>query len=453
MNLDEGLDVLKLNEYEWKVHQDRIQVDDQNPLKLPVDKDGNTKEFKTSKVYSIWPQDEDLIKDLDKYLNKAEGSRNYQDCLFEDNPCGERCRPSDPITGKKLCTTQHGKRAKYFHLHPEFVEEYKEDDGKIGFKVMLCGDCHRSVTKKNEKTGDPEPEIPGLSIASGVDFGDLRRVGLTPLTLRERNIISKVRHYINIIKIEAVRGTNAHSSIKGCGIMFDHDSPQVVKKLLTPESINGDVHLQFVNHKGEYDRLIARVTKGANVSGRAHVIYQWLGVLGRISKWYKGDKELQRLPPFNEFKQTMDACNKALVAQAELIEDEELEKQVDIARDDYASVRGTTTSSIVQLDCDENELEVGDFPMRCVNVTDSNKTPHDNRADLDHGFLLSCAGTLGIDEDQQVGIAESNAKYEEAAIKKKLTKSFREEMPYNDFMTGEGLSECILVWDSIRPSS
>ena len=58
--------------------------------------------------------------------------------------------------------------------------------------------------------------------------------------------------------------------------MFDHDSPQVVKKLLTPESINGDVHLQFVNHKGEYDRLIARVTKGANVSGRAHVIYQWL---------------------------------------------------------------------------------------------------------------------------------------------------------------------------------
>ena len=78
-------------------------------------------------------------------------------------------------------------------------QEYEEDDGKIGFKVMLCGDCHRSVTKKNEKTGGPEPEIPGLSIASGVDFGDFRRVGLTPLTLRERNIISKVRHYINII--------------------------------------------------------------------------------------------------------------------------------------------------------------------------------------------------------------------------------------------------------------
>ena len=441
VKLDEpGLDILKLDEYQLEMRSERDYDDNFRPLEIPMDKDGTPKKIKTSEIYSIWPRgklSEAMNVECTRWIgcskaDRAKGFRNYKDCLFEDVPCGERCPPE--------CPFYHGKRVKYFHLHHEFVEEYEEDDGKIGFKVMLCGDCHRSVTKKNEKTGDPEPEIPGLSIASGVDFGDFRRVGLTPLTLRERNIISKVRHYINIIKIEAVRGTNAHSSIKGCGIMFDHDSPQVVKKLLTPESINGDVHLQFVNHKGEYDRLIARVTKGANVSGRAHVIYQWLEVLGRINKWYKGDKELQRLPPFNEFKQTMDDCNKALVAQAELIEDEELEKQVDIARDDYASVRGTTTSSIVQLDCDENELEVGDFPMRCVNVTDSNKTPHDNRADLDHGFLLSCAGTLGIDEDQQVGIAESNAKYEEAAIKKKLTKSFREEEPLNEFLTGdEGL--------------
>ena len=81
VNLDEGLDVLKLNEYEWKVHQDRIQVDDQNPLKLPVDKDGNTKEFKTSKVYSIWPQDDELIKDLNQKCSMAEGSRKLSRLL------------------------------------------------------------------------------------------------------------------------------------------------------------------------------------------------------------------------------------------------------------------------------------------------------------------------------------------------------------------------------------
>ena len=48
---------------------------------------------------------------------------------------------------------------KYFHLHPEFVEEYEEDDGKIGFKVMLCGDCPRSVTKKNENTGSKKKAL------------------------------------------------------------------------------------------------------------------------------------------------------------------------------------------------------------------------------------------------------------------------------------------------------
>ena len=71
-----------------------------------MDKDGNTKEFKTSKVYSIWPQDDELIRDLNQECRKTEGSRKYDDGLFE-------------------CTKQHGKRAKLFHLHPEFVEKYQ----------------------------------------------------------------------------------------------------------------------------------------------------------------------------------------------------------------------------------------------------------------------------------------------------------------------------------------
>ena len=48
------LDILKLDNEKRGEHVDRIKVDDQNPLKLPVDKDGNTEEFKTSKAYSIF---------------------------------------------------------------------------------------------------------------------------------------------------------------------------------------------------------------------------------------------------------------------------------------------------------------------------------------------------------------------------------------------------------------
>ena len=52
------LDILKLDNEKRGEHVDRMEQDDGDPLYLPVDKDGNTEEFKTSKAYSIWPQDE-----------------------------------------------------------------------------------------------------------------------------------------------------------------------------------------------------------------------------------------------------------------------------------------------------------------------------------------------------------------------------------------------------------
>jgi len=157
---------------------------------------------------------------------KVEQYEKYDPMLFEDGCCDENCPPPDPITGRKRCTQNHGKRAKYFHLHPEFVETYTKNNKKISIKAMICNECRESIGNKL---------IPGLSIASGVDLGDYRRVGLTPLTFRERHIISKVRHYINVIKIETNKGTgnakkSGHSTLKGCAIMMDHDSPQRVAK-------------------------------------------------------------------------------------------------------------------------------------------------------------------------------------------------------------------------------
>ena len=254
------------------------------------------------------------------------------------------------------------------------------------------------------------------------------------MTPRERHIISKVRHCINIIKIESNFGANKHSTIKGCGIIFDHDSPQVVRNLLTPESINGDVQLQFVDHKGEYDRLIAKAIRSAYVSGRAYVIYQWLAVLRRINKWYEDDTVL---PPFNEFKKTVEDCNNELIKQATLTDNKNLEKQVNIRRDDVAGVRAITPSNTARVD-DNNEGESdGDdlpMPMRHIYLTDSEKTAYDNRADLDNSFVHACARTLKVD------VKDGQAQYEHDAAQKQQTKSFRGEEPLNEFLTGdEGL--------------
>ena len=72
----------------------------------------------------------------------------------------------------------------YYHLHPEIVETKSDGDG---YEVKLCTSCTASI-KKNED--------PPLSIKAGVDFGLYHRIGLEPLSLAERNIISTYKHYL-----------------------------------------------------------------------------------------------------------------------------------------------------------------------------------------------------------------------------------------------------------------
>jgi hypothetical protein len=101
-------------------------------------------------------------------------------------------------------------------------------------------------------------------------------------------MISYVRHYYNIIKIESNSRTlreHQQSALKGCSIMFEQDAPQVVTNLLSPETINSNVLLHFVGYTGEFDSLYKKTmqTKSADVFGRSWVIYQWLCVLHVIN--------------------------------------------------------------------------------------------------------------------------------------------------------------------------
>jgi len=389
-DLGTELDLLKMNDENREIHNSRIEQGVGDPLILPVNKGGETKVFETWKAYSVWPQDRDWVIETQQACNKGESE--YDENLFEPNP----------LFG--------GKRLKCYHLHPEFVEKYNKDNGKVGFRAKLCSGCSTSTMLNT---------IPTRSIASGVDFGDYQRIGLEPLTLRERHIISKVRHCLNVIKIESNTGklrSNHHSALKGCGIMFDHDSPQVVANLLTQESINGDVQLQFVGPNGEYDRLIAKAIKSANVSARAFVIYQWLGVLNRINEWYKDDDPL---PDFHEFEDMIDECNSDLAQRAELTASED---NINIARDDIAAVRQATTTT--GPDSISTRESGDDFPMRSVYLTSSNKTAHDYQHDLDHDFLVETAETMGVD------VQEEKKQYKE-----NVAKSFRERDPVNEFLT------------------
>jgi len=186
----------------------------------------------------------------------------------------------------------------YCHLHPEFVREEIVPGEENRYYATICSHCKKSLD---------DNKSPWMSIVSGVDFGDGNRIGLEPLVERERQMVSKVRHYLLVVKIESNTADGrvkerGQSAVKGCGIYFNHDSPHVVSDLLSIDGINGDVSLQFVGPEGEYDALAAKVMGSSNVEGRAWVVYQWLKVLQEVNCHYQYDDDL---PEYDEVKSIM----------------------------------------------------------------------------------------------------------------------------------------------------
>jgi len=357
------------------------QAMERAPLCIPCNDDGDTKEVEAWKLNSVWPakKPEELVEDRD----------NLPDYMFDEE------------SGEPL----------YYHLHPEFVQEKVPGDPIQGYTATICSECEKVI----ESGGSPELPYPRRSIAAGVDFGDANRIGLEPLTERERQIISKIRHYLLFIKIESNTADGrvierGQSKVKGCGIYFDDDSTQVVSDLLSQEGLNGNVSLQFVGPDGEYDALAAKVLGNPNVEGRAWVIYQWLKVLKEVNLHYEHDDEL---PNFDEVKAKVQAANEALIEDAECVDDEGIIKETEIAKDDVRRVR--TNGSRVNT----KSKDGGDIPFKCSILTSSVKK--DKGTDIDSEYLDSAAKALGTDEKQLYAAAMSR----------------RERDPLNDYEKGD----------------
>jgi len=65
----------------------------------------------------------------------------------------------------------------YWHVHPELVENILDDANDVStvkHQIKMCPCCFENAMKG---------KLSKYSIANGVDFGDYRRVGLSPLNL------------------------------------------------------------------------------------------------------------------------------------------------------------------------------------------------------------------------------------------------------------------------------
>lgn len=106
-----------------------------------------------------------------------------------------------------------------YHLHPELVD--KDDSGSESTNL-----CHRCWTDLKKF------EIPKLSIANGIDFGNYQQLGLEQPNLHEQAIIARVRRYMQVVKIKPNSGGQTNftmNKIQAHAILFEHDAPYVAE--------------------------------------------------------------------------------------------------------------------------------------------------------------------------------------------------------------------------------
>ena len=194
-----------------------------------------------------------------------------------------------------------------------------------------------------------------MAICSGLDFGDFERLGLTPPNAFEVALLSKVRHYHNIVKIQPNGGRSCRVDRTGFkmrahSILFEHDAPQqsclalFLRLQQGPESIKDMVaeriSIHFVAAKNDMDALIKHTLGTTLIQARAHVVYQWMQVLQAVNPLYSNDPPL---PPLAEVETIIGQSNKEVLNQAVQITDEESLRFEAALGDDVAEVRTSGT--------------------------------------------------------------------------------------------------------------
>ena len=290
--------------------------------------------------------------------------------------------------------------ATYF-VHPELVH-MRETQEKATF---LCDKCISSFN--NEEVGR-------YSIASGIDFGNFFRLPLTRPNQMERAIISTVRHYYTIMKIQAKAGQPRsdymRSSLRAHAIVFEHDAPYVAAEaLLSAQRIKDIMQIQFIGPKGEMDKLI-RDTLGAScILGRGYVVYQWLAVLSAINLTHDNQDRLD-LPCYEDVKTLISKCNDYIVKTALQSTDEESLSAEARVGDDTANVRSTANKEDVTMSFENNDDKSNngdDDPALQFSLLTSKQKTSASKSEATVTVLEAAADALDIDVSDELKEFES----------------------------------------------
>ena len=210
-----------------------------------------------------------------------------------------------------------------------------------------------------------------LCLANGIDFGDYNRIGLSPLNNLERIILSTVRLYRIIIKLQhSKHSVEGRQALKGHCVAFTHDAPfqagNIFRKSIElggEETLNEllkTIKLCLVEEEDKVDQLMSTCLNLPNgvIYARGWVILQWLIVLKQVNHIHYDDVEISSLEEIEHF---LEALNKELVEDVLRVTDNNAVEYEKTLGDDVARVRtdnGVITNPILDGD-DEGNIQFG----------------------------------------------------------------------------------------------
>ena len=288
----------------------------QEPLKLPINEEGDMQEFQLHKLQSVYQS---------LALNKS------------------------------------------FHLHPKFVHMAMEPNaGQMKECAVLCHSCHtwHLDTKKAKSKSAIVP--PPLSIAAGIDFGDIHHLRLLEKpTVAEASILAKHRHFHNVVSIrdnrrEGTRSDYTMSQIRAHSIFFRHDAPEVASLAMLMEKVTNhdsewvadmlkkSLSNQLVGPESQVEKIGQKAKKQKLLSARPHIIYQRLTIYQELNGLYHNDLPVL-LPSFEQFCNVFGAVSDSLIRDASQVTDEGVINADLVQGDDVAQVRsGVLTNADVE---------------------------------------------------------------------------------------------------------
>lgn len=228
-------------------------------------------------------------EEMDEYL--LQKNKQHPPIVVPANASGDQMVLHKEDFYSRYRSPLHGN----YHLHPELVQQ---DDNGCEF-VYVCPTCHSCLTGKKKKK--PNPKIPPLSIAAGIDFGNYMRANLEPPNLHETVILSLNRLIFATVKISSNCSGHVNftrNKVRFNAVLFTHDALNVAidtlnkDEMFTVERMKDTLKLYLLGPDGRLDSLTRLAFGRHDLLARPWVLYQWINVCKAVNPEYKDVPDL-----------------------------------------------------------------------------------------------------------------------------------------------------------------